>query len=320
MSALSISPARIIARAGGPIAFLASGGTGAGYTFTFANPGDNASGATLNSATGAYVAGPRTIRTDIVTVTDSGSATATAAIDVCGSLYRNYQSNLVRTTDWQAPRIKLLEADLGTEKDIQFERARQAALSNNPAVCPDDALAYIGQERGLPQAVGESISDYRERLRTCWDRADGWRFAGSHGALLFALQRAGFPMGDPNGAHIMQRIHLYSWLASGVVTFGTHPDWNFDASPPSAWNQFGIVFGADFTPPVGSVFQDGDPSAALLNSIVAAWKPAKARFMGSRVQVAGPWWDWPVGVAWDDAGRDWGDGITTGLSRFVAPT
>src|SRR6185312_12511067 len=137
---------------------------------------------------------------------------------------------------------------------------------------------------------------------------------------LFALQRAGFPMGDPNGAHIMQRIHLYSWLASGVVTFGTHPDWNFDASPPSAWNQFGIVFGADFTPPVGSVFQDGDPSAALLNSIVAAWKPAKARFMGSRVQVAGPWWDWPVGVAWDDVGRDWGDGVTTGLSRFVAPT
>jgi hypothetical protein len=319
VSALAISPATGIVRAGGQLTFVASGGTGTGYVFSFANPGDNASGGTLNSSTGAYVAGPRTVVDDTITVTDSGAATAAAKISISGGLYRAWQSTLVRTPDWQGPRIKLLEADLGSEKDHQLERARQGVLSNNPATCPDDALAYIGQERGLPQGVGESLTDYRERLRTAWDRDDGWSFAGSHGSLLFALERAGFPMGSPNGAFIMQRINLYSWLQTGVVTFGTHPQWNFDASPAGVWNQFGIIFGADFTPPVGSIFEDGDPSADLLNSIVATWKPAKARYMGARVMVAGPWWDWPVGAAWNDVGRNWGDGIATGLARFVQP-
>lgn len=321
MSALAISPATGIVPPGGKVTFSASGGTGP-YTFSFASAGDNRSGATLNGSTGAYVAGPTGVVEDIVTVTDSVAATAMAAVSVAGTLYRTYQSGLVQTGDWQGPNIKLLESDLGSEKDIEYERARQGILSNNPVTCPPDALPYIGQERMLPQAVGESTADYRARLKAAWDRADGWAFAGSHGGMLQALARAGFPMGSPDGCFIMQRINLYSWLQSGVVTFGTHPIWNFDSSPPNVWNQFGIIFGADFSTsfiPGSSSFSDGDPSAALLNGIVAQWKPAKARFMGSRVMIAGPWWDWPVGVQWDAVSRDWGDGVTTGTTRFVQP-
>jgi hypothetical protein len=322
VSALAISPARIIVRPGGKVTFAASGGTGLGNTFSFAAAGDNASGAALNGGTGEYVAGARTIRTDVVTVTDSGAATAKATVDVAGTLYRDYQRNLVRTGDWQAARIRLLEGDLGSEKDIQFERARQGVLSNNPALCPDDALVYIGQERQLPQAAGESTANYRERLRGCWDRTDGWSFAGSHGALLFALARAGFPQGDPAGAHIIQRINLYSWLTAGVVTFGQHvTPWTFDASPATVWNQFGILFGANVV--AGGALPDdlaaGSESAAILNRIVHLWKPAKARFMGTWVVVAGPTWDWPIGAAWNDVGRNWGDGVTTGVSRYIPP-
>lgn len=312
MSSPIITPTRIITRAGAGVQFGASGGSGSGYVYSFATAGDNASGATLNGATGAYVAGPRTIRTDRVTVTDGASATGVATVDICGNLYRNYQSNLVRTGDWQAPNIKLLEADLGSEKDIQFERARQAVLSNNPAVCPDDALAYIGQERQLPQGSAETTANYRERLRTAWDRNDGWAFAGSHGGLLFALARAGFPTGDPAGAHIMQRINLYSWLAAGVVTFGTHPIWTFDATSPAVWNQFGIVFGADV-----SGLTTGSQKAAILNQLVALWKPAKARFMGTWVIASGVAWGWPVGLKWGAVGLKWG--AATG-NRFIPPT
>lgn len=311
MPALSLTPATIIVRPRGPVAFAGAGGT-APYTYAFASAGDNKSGATLNGATGAYVAGPRTIVDDIVTVTDAAAATATATVSICSTLYRTYQSNLVQTGDWQGDRIRLLESDFGTEKDIEFERARQAVLANNPAVCPPDALPYVGQERQLPQAVGESTADYRERLRTCWDRADGWSFAGSHGSLLFALQRAGFPMGDPDGAHIMQRVKLYSWLASGVVTFGTHTTrWDFDGSPANQWAQFGIVFGADVPG-----LSDGTPMADTLNQIVSTWKPAKARYMGCLVVIAGPVYDWPPGVnKWDDAGLVY-DG---GSVRRIAP-
>lgn len=310
MSTLAISPARSIVRAGGQLTFSATGGSGAGYVYSFAAAGDNASGAALNGATGAYTAGPRTIRTDRITVTDSGSNTAVATVDIASNVYRTYQSNLVRTGDWQGARIKLLEADLGSEKDIQFERARQAVLSNNPALSPGDALDVIGQERRLPRASGESdAAAYAERLRTCWDGSDGWSFAGSHGALLKALARAGFPAGDPSGAHVVQRTQLYSWLAAGVVTFGDHPPWMFDASPEGVWNQFGIVFGADV-----SGLTAGSVSAGVLNRLVAAWKPAKARFMGTWIVLSGAIWGWPVGARWGDVGRTWG-----GSSRYVPP-
>ena len=322
MSALAISPATGIVPQGGKVTFVASGGTGTGYVFSFASAGDNRSGGTINSLTGAYVAGSRGglgPLEDTVTVTDSGAATAKAAVSVAGTLYRTYQSNLVQTGDWQGANVKRLESRFGDEKDVEFERARQGLLSNNPVTCPPDALPYIGQERMLPQGVAESTADYRARLKAAWDRADGWLFAGSHGSLLQALARAGFPTGDPNGAHVMQRIKLYSWIASGVVTFGTHPQWDWDSAPAGYWNRFGLVFGADPAVPVGVSLADGDPSAALLNSIVAQWKPAKALFVGTWVELTGPWWDWPVGVQWDAGGRNWGDGISTGLSRFVHP-
>lgn len=309
MSALVIYPARAIVRPGGTLTFTASGGSGTGYTFSFASAGDNASGATLGSGTGVYVAGSRTIRTDRITVTDSGANTAVALVDTTANLYRDYQSRLVRTGDWQGPRINLLEQDLGGEKDIQFERARQAVRSNNPAKAPGDALDVIGEERGLPRASGETDANYAERLRTCWDRADGWSFAGSHGALLQALARAGFPAGDPNGAHVVQRVELYSWLAAGVTTFGSHPPWMFDGSDDGVWGQFGIVFGADV-----SGLTAGSVSAGVLNRLVATWKPAKARFMGTWIVLSGATWGWPVGARWGDVGRTWG-----GTTRYVPP-
>lgn len=305
--ALTLAPATIIVRPRGPVTFVASGGTGP-YAYAFLNPGDNASGATLNGSTGAYVAGPKSIVDDLITVTDSLAATATASVSVAGTLYRTYQSNLVQTGDWQGPNIRLLEADLGSEKDIEYERARQGILSNNPVTCPPDALPYIGQERGLPQAVGETTADYRARLKAAWDRADGWLFAGSHGSLLFALQRAGFPMGDPAGAHIMQRIKLYSWLVGSTVTFGTHADWSFGAPPSTQWQQFGIIFGSDV-----AGLSAGTPLANVLNTLVAAWKPAKAQYMGCWVVVSGLAWGFPPGA------HDWGDGGLTwgGVVRYI---
>jgi hypothetical protein len=318
MSALAISPATGIVPQDGGVTFVASGGTGVGYVFSFAAAGDNRSGASLNGSTGAYVAGKRGGGgpvEDTVTVTDSGAATATAAVSVAGSLYHTYQGELVQTGDWQGANVKSLEQHFGDEKDLEYERARQGLLSNNPVTCPVDALPYIGEERQLPQGVGESTADYRARLKVAWDRDDGWLFGGTHGGLLKALARAGFPTGDPDGAHVMQRIQLYSWIDTGVVTFGTHSIWTFDAAPPGAWNRFGIVFGAEFTPPVGSLFSDGDPSATLLNGIVEAWKPAKALFAGSWVVLSGSIWGWPPATAlWGAGGRTWG-----GSSRFVSP-
>ena len=117
-----------------------------------------------------------------------------------------------------------------------------------------------------------------------------------------------------NGPIIFQRTRRFSYLLNGDVLFGTHPGWTFDGSPPSMWNQFGLVFPYDVP---GLV--EGSASADLLNRLVSIWKPGKARFMGTTIMLAGPWWDFPLTAAWGVGGRIWGDGVTTGTTRFIPP-
>lgn len=225
--------------------------------------------------------------------------------------YSDYQSKLA--PPWlQGANGTIIQQGLGAEKDVFLDRTRQGVLANFPDQGPADALPHIGADWVLPQAAGESNANYRERLRTAWDSVSGWSFAGSHGSLLRALDRAGFPMGTPDGCHIIQRTQRYTYLTAtgGDPVFGVHAGWQFDGSPPGLWNQFGLLFGADV-----SGLTDGSALADRLNTTVRLWKPGKARFMGTKVIVSGPTWGWPIGVRWGDMGLTWGGGVT----RSIAP-
>lgn len=215
-----------------------------------------------------------------------------------GTLYEDWQSRLappwLRRTNGEK-----IERAYGGAKDVQLDRANQALLAGIPGQGPSDALGYIGAERSLPRVSGEADNVYSERLRTAWDGLDGWSFAGSHGSLLRALQRAGFPMGSPSGCFIVQKTRRFSYLNGSTVTFGTHPGMVWDDSPDTVWNQFAIFIGADV-----AGLDVGTPLADTLNRIVRAWRPAKARYMGCWVIVTGPVWDWPVGTLWDP-GINW---------------
>jgi len=162
----------------------------------------------------------------------------------------------------------------------------------------------------LPRAVGEADVDLAERLRTSWDSLDGHPRRGSHRGLHKALARAGFPTGLASGAVIVQRTKRYSYMASGVVTYASHGGWTFDGHGPEVWNQFGIMFGADVVK-----LDVGTPMADLLNGLVDDWRPAKARFMGTRIFISGTFWGWPLGVTWGAGGRVW----ATDVSRFIPP-
>ena len=72
---------------------------------------------------------------------------------------------------------------------------------------PDDALPYIGEERGMPQYPAESADVHRERLHGAWD-AYGW--AGAEQAIITQLIAFGF-----------------------TPTYSTVPDLN-------AWTRFGL--------------------------------------------------------------------------------
>jgi uncharacterized repeat protein (TIGR01451 family)/MYXO-CTERM domain-containing protein len=65
---VSLSPASPVVAPNGAIAFTATGGSGAGYTFALTT---NGSGGTIDPQSGAYVAGNTDKTTDVVTVSDS---------------------------------------------------------------------------------------------------------------------------------------------------------------------------------------------------------------------------------------------------------
>jgi len=305
--ALSISPTSVFVKPNGRANFAAAGGTGP-YVFSISS---NRSGGSIDPTTGIYQAGPRGLCPDQVTVTDSVLSTATALVHVTQGMYQQYQ--LTIGPPWTRNNTgPTWENDLGAEKDTAFERARQALLANLPGLGPSDALDLIASERQLPRATGELDAALAARLQVCWTDDHGWLPAGSHASLLYALDRAGFPMGDPSGAHVIQRWQRYSWLTAsgGTPVYGTHPLWTFDGSDPRLWNQFGILFGATV-----SGLTPGSQLASVLNGLVRLWKPGKARYMGCWIINSGPTWGWPVGTKWGDLGLTWGGGSTT----FIPP-
>lgn len=77
--ALRLSPGMVALPPRGPQVFLAQGGADGGYSFRVAN---NLSGASIDPLTGAYVAGPTGQVVDMVEVSDSAGATATARVTV----------------------------------------------------------------------------------------------------------------------------------------------------------------------------------------------------------------------------------------------
>jgi MYXO-CTERM domain-containing protein len=76
---LAITPATPTVAPRATRTFSATGGSGAGFTFALTT---NASGGSIDVASGAYVAGPNGATTDVVRVTDSFGNSATATIKV----------------------------------------------------------------------------------------------------------------------------------------------------------------------------------------------------------------------------------------------
>jgi MYXO-CTERM domain-containing protein len=76
---VTVSPAAATVAPRGTQVFTASGGSGTGWTWSFAS---NASGGTIAAATGAYTAGPTGGVTDVVRATDSLGNAGTAQVTV----------------------------------------------------------------------------------------------------------------------------------------------------------------------------------------------------------------------------------------------
>lgn len=219
---------------------------------------------------------------------------------------------------------RALGAAFGQRLDMLVRLFREAVHARLPSLCPDDALPYIGTERGLPKGQGETSSAYNARLKDAWTIWGGddtpitgvGGGGGSHLGMLNALKSAGFPTGS-TGATIVQQNGRYSQLDSaGALVLGTlmtcesrqnlagavqaRPGWTF-----GPLDNFHSVFGLLF-PAATTV------DAGVINSIVEKWRPAKALFFGTWVITAGRVWGWPLD-------GEWGDGVWGGNTVAFHP-
>jgi len=80
---LALSPTGASVAPRGSVTFAPTGGSGTGYVFAFQSA---PSGGTIDPATGVYTAGSTPLVTDVITVTDSQSHTATTSISVGAAL------------------------------------------------------------------------------------------------------------------------------------------------------------------------------------------------------------------------------------------
>jgi len=206
---------------------------------------------------------------------------------------------------------------VGQRLDATAQLSREAVLARLPGYGPDDALPYIGQERQLPQGGSETDDDYAARLQNAWAiwAGDNTPLTGKGGGagsplgLLNALSAAGFATGE-TGATLVQQCGRdtagaergYAQLDDdGELVLGTlmecvnridltgnvnpRPGWTFNAAKPNFWTIFGIVF---------PEWPGGALDAALLNSVVVKWRPAKDLFVGTWTIEAGRVYGWPL--------------------------
>jgi hypothetical protein len=81
------------------------------------------------------------------------------------------------------------ERAFGAIKDYLGDWTKQGMQQAFPQTAQADALALIGANRGIPQGVNESVSDYVASLINAWSE---WQLAGSPWSILGLLQFLGY--------------------------------------------------------------------------------------------------------------------------------
>lgn len=231
----------------------------------------------------------------------------------------------------------------GTVLDGQASLVKQAIKARMPTQAPSDALAHIGNERGLIQqgtiaGAAESNTAFGLRLRKVWD--NDWPAAGTPASILMELYRA---LGYTNAYIVQQNGVLYSLTTpsaadprDGVTVTATmttpvaispgpgatktipinSPWWTFDTNTDFC-SRFAVLFPGSLpaswtsilNPPTGV----SAPSLSEVNairSIIAQFKNAEATCMGIYVLKTGKMIGYPTSHTLGDGTRTLG-GTTT---------
>jgi len=219
---------------------------------------------------------------------------------------------------------KFLRA-LGLSMDQMAELWRVAVRQRFPWFASTDALAAMGDERGILHGPNESEDSYRARVFEAWT---SWELAGSPKDLLLNLKL----MGYPNTAIVQQNGLSYTLDGSdNLITVALGPNpllggipwWTYDGNA-ALWNRFTVIF---YSPlPVGWVNIQNPPTSFtapnlvevdFIRQIIDIRKPAKAALTSIAVLLDGRCIGWPVRIIGN--GTNIADGPNTGAVLYWAP-
>lgn len=155
-------------------------------------------------------------------------------------------ANSFRDAAWRLspPRLRTSRAArmvysfIGLPLDQIAQAAEEATKARFPSICPDDALPFIGRDRGIRRGPNESTDHYRARL-LLW--IDVWRGAGVGRAMLDQI--AGFLSPQSPRIRIWTQVGVvYERAADGTFSIqrATAGLWNWDGFT-ALWARFWLI-------------------------------------------------------------------------------
>ena len=179
----------------------------------------------------------------------------------------------------QGPIAQSWGAGCGYAKDIYVEMVIGGLECRFPSICPEDALAYHGTERGLPRYASDTLDSYRARVVDAWGL---WSAAGTEVGILQALAYA--------GVITAQIYEPAEWPITGFTDW-----WNFWVLIDARGGSWGAIWHVGDGTLIGSGVVVGftSPPIAVADilAVINTWKPAHTVLQGLVVLLSG----WLVG-------------------------
>jgi len=126
---------------------------------------------------------------------------------------------------------------LGGAKQDASDLSTDATLAHFPITAPTDALAYLGRDRRIPQAPGETNEDYVRRLV---DAFGIWGLSGTEAGVVSGFTAAGltaYCVENFETANAWGHWARFVVYTDGTGVFGAPPLWDdFDWDDGTRWD------------------------------------------------------------------------------------
>lgn len=196
----------------------------------------------------------------------------------------------------QGPVGEAWHSAFGVMKDAVVEGAIQALKCRWVGVCPVDALAWIGAERGIAQLPTENLYAYRARLQSAWLI---WKYAGTKTGVANAIQQLGYPnvtVAENGPYSVNPATRVVEWWRFTVFLQQPHPfsvSWFWGDG--GGWGAPARVWGLGQRQAIADIVTQ-----------IRTWKPPHALCSGLVIILSGHVWNSQA------PSFNWGDGTVYG--------